>query len=292
MRFGFFKNRDKKVLTKHKKVKVGLALGGGASRGLAHIGVIKAFEENNIDFDFIAGTSVGSIIGAFWASGKNSSQMIDIAKSVKVKDIRRSKFFMPSKTKGIEELIVENIGNIDISTLKKPFAAVAVDLITAQEVAMTSGELEKAVAGSCAIPGVFNPVEFRGMHLVDGGLQNNIPSDIPRYFDCDYVVAVDVNATRGGGTESLKLLDILKTTIGIMNRANSIRGYIDADIVIKPSMSKYKSTKLDEIDEMIAEGYKAGLDCIDRILELISRKPKRIIKKKNKLIQAKKPLII
>lgn len=292
MKFNFFKKSGNRILTKHKKVKVGLALGGGASRGLAHIGVIKAFEENNIDFDFISGTSVGSIIGAFWASGKNSNEMIDIAKSVKVKDIRKSKFFMPSKTKGIEELILEHIGNVDISQLKKPFAAVAVDLITAQEVAMTSGDLSKAVAGSCAIPGVFTPVEFKGMHLVDGGLQNNIPSDIPRYFDCDYVVAVDVNSTRGGGTESLKLMDILKTTIGIMNKANSIRGYIDADIVIKPSMAKYKSTKLDEVDEMILEGYKAGLDCIERILELISRKPKRIIKKKNKLIQAKKPLII
>ena len=292
MRFNFFRRREDKPLTKHKKVKVGLALGGGASRGIAHIGVIKAFEEAGIDFDFIAGTSVGAVIGCMWASGKTSDQMIDIAHSVKVKDIRRSKFFMPSKTKGIEELIEEHIGKIDISELKKPFAAVAVDLITAQEVAMTTGELSKAVAGSCAIPGVFNPVEFRGMHLIDGGVQNNIPSDIPRYFDCDYVIAVDVNSTRGGGTESLKLLDILKATIGIMNRANSISGYIDADITIKPSMAKYKSTKLDEVDEMIAEGYKAGKDCTQRILELISRKPKRIIKKKNKLIQAKKPLII
>ena len=290
MKFGFF--RKDKVLTKHKKVKVGLALGGGASRGLAHIGVIKAFEENNIDFDFIAGTSVGSIIGCMWASGKTSNEMIDIAKSVKVKDIRRSKFFMPSKTKGIEELIIEHIGDVDIANLQKPFAAVAVDLITAQEVAITHGKLSKAVAGSCAIPGVFNPVEYKGMHLVDGGLQNNIPADIPRFFDCDYVVAVDVNATRGGGTESLKLMDILKSTIGIMNKSNSIRGYIDSDIIIKPSMTKYKSTKLDEIDEMIAEGYRAGLDCVQRVLELISRKPKRIIKKKNKLIQSKKPLII
>ena len=137
-----------------------------------------------------------------------------------------------------------------------------------------------------------NLMEYKGMHLVDGGLQNNIPADIPRFFDCDYVVAVDVNATRGGGTESLKLMDILKSTIGIMNKSNSIRGYIDSDIIIKPSMAKYKSTKLDEIDEMIAEGYRAGLDCVQRVLELISRKPKRIIKKKNKLIQSKKPLII
>jgi NTE family protein len=157
MRFKFWKKIEYK---KHKKVKVGLALGGGASRGIAHIGVIKAFEENNIDFDFIAGTSVGSIIAAMYAGGKTSAEMLEVAKSLKVKDIRKSKFFMPSKTKGIEELVIENLGDIDITELKKPYCAVVVDLITAKEVVLTKGKLCKAVAGSCAIPGVFNPVEF------------------------------------------------------------------------------------------------------------------------------------
>ena len=288
MKFSFWKKVEYK---KHKKVKVGLALGGGASRGIAHIGVIRAFEENHIDFDFIAGTSVGSIIGCMYAAGKTSQEMLDIAKSLKVKDIRKSKFFMPSKTDGIEDLIKENLGDIDISQLQKPFGAVVVDLITAKEIVLTHGNLSKAVAGSCAIPGVFNPVEFENMHLVDGGIQNNIPSDIPRYFDCDYVIAVDVNSTRAGGTDSLKLMDVLKTTIGIMGKANSIRGYLDADIMIKPSLSKYKSTKIDEVEEMYQEGYKAGISCIEQILKLISKKPNRAVNKKNKKIQVKKPTI-
>ena len=113
---------------------------------------------------------------------------------------------MPSKTDGIQKLIRENVGDVDASTLPN-FCAVAVDLISAQEVVITKGNLPKAVAASCAIPGVFNPVEFGEMHLVDGGLQNNIPSDIPRYFGCDYVIAIDVNSTRGGGTKSLKLIE-------------------------------------------------------------------------------------
>lgn len=291
MNFRFFWNKDSQ-LVKHKKVKVGLALGGGASRGIAHIGVIKAFEEHGIEFDFIAGTSVGSIIGAVYAAGKTSDEMLAIARSLKVKDIRKSKFFMPSKTTGIEDLIKENLGDIDVSDLKKPFCAVAVDMISAREVVITKGNLAKAVAGSCAIPGVFNPVEFEDMHLVDGGLQNNIPSDVPRFFDCDYVIAVDVNSTRGGGTKSLKLLDLLKATIGIMGRANSAKGYYDADLVIKPSMQKYKSTKIDDLDDMYEEGYRAGLDNIDKILEIISKKPKREIKKKNKTIQLRKPYIL
>ncbi len=291
MKFSFFKAKN--VLPeKSKAVKVGLALGGGASRGIAHIGAFKAFEEHNIKFDFIAGTSVGSIMGAMYACGKSADEMLKIAKSLKVKDIRKSKFFMPSKTDGIEELVKENLGDIDISHTKTPYCCVVVDLISAQEVVITKGNLSKAVAGSCAIPGVFHPVIFNNMHLVDGGIQNNIPSDIPRYFGCDYVIAIDVNATRGEGTKSLKLVDILKATIGIMGKSNCIKGYSDADLVIRPSMKKYKSTKLDEVDEMFAEGYQAAIDNIPKILSIISKKPKRAYKKKYKDIDNKKPLII
>ena len=289
MKFTLFKKNTNK---KHKKVKVGLALGGGASRGIAHIGAIKAFEENGIEFDFIAGTSVGSIIGAIYASGKTSEEMLKIAKSLEVKDIRKSKFFMPSKTDGIQNLVREHLGDIDIKDLAKPYCAIAVDLITAQEVIITKGNLAKAVAGSCAIPGVFNPVVFNDMHLADGGLQNNIPSDVPRYFGCDYVIAIDVNSTRGGGTTSLKLIEVLKATIGIMGKSNCIKGYSDADLVIKPSMKKYKSTKLDEVDEMFAEGYLAALDNIPKILSIISKKPKRAYRKKYKDIDNKKPVIV
>ena len=291
MIFRFFKSNSK-LPEKNKAIKVGLALGGGASRGIAHIGAIKAFEENNIKFDFIAGTSVGSIIGAMYACNKSADEMLKIAKSLKVKDIRKSKFFMPSKTDGIQELIKDNLGDIDVSKTSIPYCCVAVDLITAQEVIITKGNMAKAVAGSCCIPGVFVPVVFDDMHLVDGGLQNNIPSDVPRYFGCDYVIAIDVNSTRGQGTKSLKLVDILKTTIGIMGKSNCIKGYSDADLVIRPSMKKYKSTKLDEVEEMFIEGYQAAIDNIPKILSIISKKPKRAYKKKYKDIDNKKPLII
>jgi len=290
MIFDFF--NKKKELKKNRKVKLGLALGGGASRGIAHIGVIKAFEERGIEFDFIAGTSIGSVVGAMYASGMNSKEMLEVAKSVRVKDIRRSKFFMPSKTTGIEELIVDRLGDINVEDLKKPFCAVAVDLKSAQEIVITKGKLKTAIAGSCAIPGVFVPVEFGDYHLVDGGLQNNIPADTPRYFGCDYVVAVDVNSTRGGGTESTKLMDVLKATIGIMGKANSLKGYLHADFVVKPEMAKYKSSKLDEVDEMFEEGYKAGLDACDQILAIICKKPNRVVRRKNKFLQENKPFIV
>lgn len=281
-----------KVPTKNKKVKVGLALGGGATRGIAHIGAIKAFEENNIQFDFIAGTSIGSLIGSMYAYGKTSSDMMAVAKSLKVKDIRRSKFFMPSKTDGIQEIVKDEMGDIDISQLKIPFAAVAVDLISSNEIVFSKGNLAKIVAGSCAVPGVFIPVEYDGKHLADGGLQNNIPSDVPRYFGCDYVIAIDVNSTRGEGTDSLKILDVLSASFRIMSKSNCIKGYINADFVIKPSMKKYKSTKIDEADAMFAEGYTATIDCLPKIMEIISKKPKRALRKKFAITTENRPIIL
>ena len=282
---------NNKLPNKNKGVRVGLALGGGATRGIAHIGALKAFDENGINFDMIAGTSAGSLVGCMYAGGKTPDEIIALAKSLKVKDIRKSKFFMPSKTDGIQELIIETLGDIDIKDLKIPFCAVAVDLITSQEIVFSKGNLAKIVAGSCAVPGVFVPVEYEDMHLSDGGLQNNIPSDVPRYFGCDYVIAIDVNSTRGGGTFSLKVLDVLSATIGIMSKSNSIKGYINADYVVKPSMKKFKSTKVDEAEEMFMEGYLATIDAIPKIMKIISKKPNKYHRRRYAIVTENKPLI-
>lgn len=269
--FSFFK----KSLQKHKGVKIGLALGGGATRGFAHLGAIRAFEEAGIKFDYVAGTSVGSLVGALYCAGLSYEEIYEKAMKLKVKDIRNSKvFFVPSKTAGIENLVQDCIGNINFSQLKTPFAAVAVDLISGDEVIVTRGNVSRAVAGSCAVPGFFEPVDFENMHFADGGLQNNIPSDVLRLFDCDYVIAVDVNSTRGEGTESKKLIEVLSASLRIVMKSNSVKGYINADIVIQPDTKRFKSTKVEGANEMIEEGYVATKERIPEILRLISKKPK------------------
>ena len=277
---------------KHKKVKIGLALGGGGTRGIAHIGVLKAFEERGITFDFISGTSVGSIVGAMWAGGKTAGEMLDIVKGLRAKDIRHSKFFLPSKTDGIEKLVIDNLGDINLEDLSIPFCAVAVDLVSGDEIVFSKGRLSKIVAGSCAVPGVFVPVEYNGMNLADGGLQNNIPSDVPRHFGCDYVIAVDVNATRGEGTESTKLIEVLKATIRIMSKSNCVKGYRNADIVVQPNMRDFSSTKIDDIDQMYLEGYSAGKEAVKEILDLISHKQKRAHRNRFAIISERKPRIM
>ncbi len=261
----------------NRKPKIGVAFGGGGARGLSHIGVIKAFEEFGLEFDYVAGTSVGSIMGAAYANGMSSKEIYDIAKKLKVKDIRTSKlFFMPSKTDGLESLMIETFGDINIEDLKKPYSAVAVDIKSTKELCISHGNLAKAVAGSCCVPGIFQPVEFGDRLLCDGGLQNTIPANIPRYFDCDYVVAVDCNSTRLYGTESTKVLDVLGCTLRILMKSNAVKGYMCADVTIATDNKRFKSTKLDGMDEMIEQGYKNAIDMMPQIMQLFRGKaPKK-----------------
>lgn len=263
-----------------KPIKVGLAFGGGGARGLSHIGVIRAFEEYGLKFDYVAGTSVGSLIGAAYAKGMTSQEMYDRAKKLKVKDIKTNKiFFMPSKTDGLQSLAVELFGDIDIQELPTPFSAVAVDLKSTKEVCISHGNLAKALAGSCCVPGIFQPVEFGDRLLCDGGLQNTIPANVPRYFGCDYVVSVDCNSTRTYGTDSSKVLDVLGCSIRILMKSNAIKGYIYSDVMIATNNKKFKSTKLDGLDEMVETGYKNAIDMMPEIMKIFGRKmPKKNFK--------------
>lgn len=258
-------------LKKYKKI--GLALGGGGARGFSLIGVIRAFEEENIKFDYIAGTSIGSIFGAMLAYGFNSHQMQEIAEKIRVKDIRKNKIpFMPSSTDALENIIIDNVGDINIEDLKMPFCAVAVDMVSGKEVDITSGRLCKALAGSCAVPTVFDAVEFEDKMLFDGGLQNTIPSDVLRKYGCDAVVAVDINSTRGYGTNSKKYLDLLMASVRIMMKSNAIKGYLNSDIIIKPDLKRFSASKTEGMLEMIEEGYKATKELMPQIKELFKRK--------------------
>lgn len=262
------------VAPKLKKYrKIGLALGGGGARGFALIGAIRAFEEENIKFDYISGTSIGSIVGAMVSFGLTSAQMQEIATKIRVKDIRTSKIpFMPSSTEALENILISTVGDINIEDLKTPFCAVAVDMVSGNEVDITSGRLCKALAGSCAVPTVFSAVEFEDKVLFDGGLQNTIPADVLRKLGCDAVVSIDINSTRGNGTNSKKYIDLLMASIGVMMKSNAIKGYLNSDIMIKPDLQRFSASKTDGMLEMIEEGYKATKAMMPQIKELFRRK--------------------
>lgn len=267
------------MIFRKRKVKVGIAFGGGGARGFAHLGALKAFEQFGVKFDFVAGTSAGSLVGAFYANGYNFKELYEIAKNVRVKDIRKNVIpFTASKLDSLAEIVRKNLGDKNIEDSTIPFAAVAVDLKSAKEVCFRKGNLASAVCGSCAVPGVFQPVEYNDMILADGGLQNTIPADIPKYFGCDYVVAIDVNKSRLYGTNSTKFLDVLSCSIRILMKSNAIRGYVNADVVVGPETKRFKSTSTDGLDDMIEEGYKATIDAMPKILELFKMKPRKKIK--------------
>lgn len=257
---------------KKKKRKIGLCLGGGGTRGFAHLGALKAFQEYGIKFDEVAGTSVGSIVGAMYCAGMTFDEIYTLSKGLVPKDIRKSKFgFMPSATDGLQEFIKNSVKFEKLEDLPTKLWVVAVDLNSGKEYDFEHGALVPIVAGSCAVPAIFQPVEYKDYRLIDGGVMNNIPANLLKESGCDVVITIDVNSTRGGGTKSTKTIDCLMASFGIMMKNNSKAGYTFSDIVIQPDIKKFKSTKVDGADEMIEEGYEEAIRLMPQILNLIKK---------------------
>ena len=291
MAFSFFNLFRRKKSAQKNPVKTGIVFSGGGTRGFAYIGVIKAFLESGIDFDMVAGTSVGSIIGAFYAANVPLTIMEERAVKMKQTDIFSSKIkLIPSKTERLEEFVAEILDGKEFDDLVKPFCAVAVDIKTGTEVHISSGgkgDLVKAIAGSCAIPGVFNAVPFKDMNLLDGGLTNNIPADALREMGADIVISIDINPTRGYGTDSLKTVELLKAALRILMKSNAVNGYVHSDYIIKLDLSKFSQLKIENIDEMIQLGYELTMQQIPEIKRVLERtKADESIKRVSRKIRA------
>lgn len=289
---GLFKRKlydENGKLIKRKGLKLGIAFGGGALRGIGHIGVIRALEELGIEADYVAGTSAGSMVGALYCAGFKAADMERELKKLKVSDIRNSKlFWIPSDSENIEEVLNKIFGKeLVFSELKTPLTIVAVDIVEGEQVNITSGSVAKASSGSCAVPGVFKPVIYDQMHLVDGGVLDNVPADVVRNMGADVVIAVEVNHTRGDGTPSLKLKEILNMSLGILMQANVEKTVRFADIVLKPELKDFSSTKVGNVDAMIEAGYKAVMDNKDEIIKLLT---KPSLRRKRKFLKLSKKI--
>ena len=290
-----FKKREETKPIKHRKVRIGFALGGGGARGIGHIGALKAFEELGIAQDYIVGTSAGSIVGALYAYGLSAKEIAALAFSLKKTDIKKPNwFFMPTSTETIETTMLKIFKkNLVFSELKIPFCAMAVNIKTGKEVKLDSGFVAKACCASSAVPGVFKPVNFNDMVLVDGGLTNNVPADVAREMGANVVLAIDVNPTRAEGTSSLKLFSVLSSTLGVMMQENVQAKSKFADLVITlKDVPSFSASKIGDVAEMIQAGYDAVMDKKEEILNLIKKKPKikdKIIWRINTKAKNKKP---
>jgi len=248
------------------KLKIGLALGGGAAKGFAHIGVIKMLEASGIHADVVAGTSAGSVVGALYASGMDAFQMQQVAFGLDEAKIRDVRLFSGGLVQGkaLQDYVNQLVQQQPIERLKLPYAAVATQLETGQRMVFVRGNTGEAVRASCSVPGVFEPVEIRGRHYVDGGVVSPIPVDAARQLGADFVIAVDISAAPSGSNPQ-GMLNIVGQSITIMGRQLAAQEIARADVVIRPDLSGIGPTDFEQKNLAILAGEKAALAAIPAI---------------------------
>lgn len=255
-----------------RPAKIALALGAGASKGFAHIGVLKILEANKIPIHMIVGTSAGSFVGSLYAYGFNAFQLQKMSLTIEKGDIVDLTIPDNGFIKGekLEEYINRMVSNTTIEKLRIPFYAVATDLMNGQEVIFGKGNTGTAVRASCSIPGVFRPVSIGGRLYADGGIVSPVAVDAARKMGADVVIAVDISSDIDSSQPQNTLETILKS-ISIMYAKIAGQQLSRADIVIKPKVSFIGSADFDKRHEAIIEGEKAALEQLPRIKEIIDK---------------------
>jgi NTE family protein len=270
------------------KTKIGLALGSGAAKGVAHIGVIKALREAEIPIDYIAGTSMGALVGACYAVNGELAVLEEIALKSNLSKLTRlldPKFTLirVGLLHGgrVENFLKPLIGDVDFQRCKIPFAAVATEIKTGTEVVLNEGSLLKAVRASISIPVVFIPVNYNGVYLVDGGVTNPVPADIARSMGATLTIAVNVlndpqRLRRLGLTGSKKsgkapsLMNSLIQSLYIMEYEIIRASILKADILIEPDVSQIEPYEFHRGADAIEAGYKAAMAVMPEIEKLLS----------------------
>ena len=264
------------------KKKVGLALSGGAARGFAHIGVLDVLQKEGIPIDIIAGTSAGAIIGAVYASCQDSETVKKHALSIdwkKMASLFDLSFRMSGLLKGrkIENLMSEYIGgDIDFSELKIPFACVATDIDTGEEIVITTGSVSEALRATISVPGIFSVAKRGDRYLVDGGLTTPVPVETVKQMGADFVIAVNVNLRvtdrlskssekRAQAHKEPNIFHVMMQSIYITTDTVAQNSLADADIVIEPDLKGIGAADFQKAGEMILMGQEAAADTIPKI---------------------------
>jgi NTE family protein len=281
---------------------VGVAFGGGSARGIAHVGVIRWFEEHRIPIDVAAGTSMGGLIGGSFATGMDAAELeamlgglnwdeIFGSSSFDFKNIRRKadaraypsrlEFgvkggIVPPTSLNNGEQVELLLGRIaapyyevdDFDELPTPFRAVAVDLVTATEVVINRGSLPQAMRATMSLPLIFPPVEMDGRILVDGGAMNNVPADVVKAMGANRVVAVNVGELGNAETINYSMLGLAGATLDAMMRASTKYSVAAADVIINVPLKQYGSLDWRRSSDLIKEGYAAAESMRDQLLPL------------------------
>jgi len=264
---------------KSDRLRVGLALSGGAARGIAHVGVLRALVENDIPIDAIAGASAGSLIGGCFAAGLSIERLQEMAATFRWRHTARlsfSRLGLQSNAR-MEKFLRANLSVTRFEDLKIPFAAMVTDLRKGDLIVFRDkGDLPFAIRASCAIPFVYAPVKDRdGRLLIDGGIVKNLPISETRDLGADIVIAVDVNF------DGIKFFNQPHTALGVLAYtfiaverivSNQQRG--DADVLIVPKVGHIRWDQTRRANELVKAGYEAGLESIDEIRNVIAQRTK------------------
>jgi NTE family protein len=224
--------------------RIGLALGGGAARGFAHVGVISALEEAGIKVDLVVGTSAGSLVGAIYASGKNAAQLQDIA--MKMEEAEITDWTLPFFSRGIlrgealSQYVNRQVNNKLMESMSLPLGIVATDLKSGQGVLFQRGDTGQAVRASSSVPSVFNPVKIGDREYVDGGLVAPVPVRYAKQMGAELIIAVDISSAPEGNAAD-GTVAVLLQTFAIMGKSINEYALQGADIVVRPELVGVKS---------------------------------------------------
>lgn len=222
-----------------KAPKLGLALGGGAARGFAHIGVIQVLEENGIKPDLVVGTSAGSLVAAFYATGKTGAQLQWLADSMDESQL--TDWTVPFTSRGmlrgeaLGRYVNSQLNGAKIEDMKMPLGIVATDLQTGDGILFRRGDIATAVRASSAVPSVFEPVRIGNKDYVDGGLVSPVPVRFARQMGADIIIAVDISS-RPEDAKTTDILKVLLQTFSIMSKSISQLELAQAEVVVRPAM--------------------------------------------------------
>lgn len=243
---------------------IGLALGSGAALGAAHIGVLKALEEHGIKPSFVAGTSIGALVGALYAFGMSVDEIEEIAISLDwldISDIRISRMGLLSNSE-IGELLDEHLGEVTFEEANIKLAVVATDISNGEKVILQKGRVSEAVEASACIPVIFEPVEIDGRLLVDGGLLESVPVSVLKEFEAKKTIAVDVKAFRKYKRPD-DIFDVLNNSLEIALIHLAHVRIEDVDLLIQPKLGDYSRMDTGHTKEMINLGYDAAMETLE-----------------------------
>ncbi len=261
-------------LTHSAQPAVGLALGGGFARGFAHLGVLQVFQERQIPISHIAGTSVGSILGAAYASGAPLGLIMETCRTLRFRDIARwrvSRLGLASNHR-LGGLIERVFGSRQFEDLQIPLAVVATDLSTGEPVVFTQGNLVDAIRASCAFPGLFEPVEIGTRCLADGGLVAPVPTHAARILGAKMVLGVSVGVQDGYRGAPKNIFQVVSRAVGAAQKHQLEVWERHADLVLRPDVQSLAWDDFHRADEAIAAGVAAARRALPRIEKLLKEK--------------------